>query len=162
MPCNKFMIGDKVIIDLSNITVRPDRLKIGVTAHDADGNLIVGTALTDDRIFKHEIKFKARQYDINTSSPVGSSMDYWMYAYINIYTSYSGPYTSAKDVSKLKNAGMYDSESELVWYFMPEENIGERILTFGIESKRLYLYLDNDITYNVPYWYDTVTLYGGT
>lgn len=42
---NTIYIGDKIVLDLKNDTVRPETLGRGITAYDADGHLITGTAL---------------------------------------------------------------------------------------------------------------------
>lgn len=48
MAVNKVVIntpeGEKVIIDLTGVTVTPEMLAEGVTAYNAAGELIVGTA----------------------------------------------------------------------------------------------------------------------
>lgn len=43
MAVNKIEYGDKVLIDLTSDTVTADKLMNGVTAHKADGTVIVGT-----------------------------------------------------------------------------------------------------------------------
>ena len=44
MAVNKVIYGGIVLIDLTGITVTPEMLAEGITAIDAAGNLIVGTA----------------------------------------------------------------------------------------------------------------------
>jgi len=41
---NKIIFGDEVLINLTDDTVASDKLFKGTTAHDADGNIITGTA----------------------------------------------------------------------------------------------------------------------
>ena len=53
MDVNKVVYGDTTLIDLTNDTVTPETLAKGVTAHAADGSLIVGVMeLTVERIEK--------------------------------------------------------------------------------------------------------------
>lgn len=40
---NKVVIGEKTIVDLTNDTVTPEVLRLGYTAHSADGKPVVGT-----------------------------------------------------------------------------------------------------------------------
>lgn len=44
MPANKIVYAGRVLIDLTGITVTPEMLAEGITAIDAAGNLIIGTA----------------------------------------------------------------------------------------------------------------------
>lgn len=44
MGISKVIYGDRTLIDLTNDTVSPESLLLGETAHDASGELIVGTA----------------------------------------------------------------------------------------------------------------------
>jgi hypothetical protein len=41
---NQIIFGDEILINLTDDTVASDKLFKGVTAHDADGNIITGTA----------------------------------------------------------------------------------------------------------------------
>ena len=43
MAINKVIYGDTALVDLTNDTVTPESLLSGVTAHQADGTLVVGT-----------------------------------------------------------------------------------------------------------------------
>ena len=43
MGTNFVQIGDEVVVDLTTDTVTPDKLALGVTAHDKSGNKITGT-----------------------------------------------------------------------------------------------------------------------
>lgn len=43
MAVNKVVYGEEVLIDLTADTVTADKLLQGITAHDAAGNIIVGT-----------------------------------------------------------------------------------------------------------------------
>lgn len=47
MAKNKVVFGDQVIIDLTADTITPANLDLGVTAHDAGGNVITGTSTKD-------------------------------------------------------------------------------------------------------------------
>ena len=44
MAINKVVYGNNILVDLTSDTVTPDKLKLGTTAHSADGSSIVGTA----------------------------------------------------------------------------------------------------------------------
>ena len=44
MANNKVVYGGRTLIDLTSDTVTPDKLALGVTAHDKSGNKITGTA----------------------------------------------------------------------------------------------------------------------
>lgn len=48
MPISKVTYNGTPLIDLTSDTVTPSDLTEGVTAHDAAGNLIVGTAVRND------------------------------------------------------------------------------------------------------------------
>ena len=43
MAVNRVIYYGKVLVDMSNVTVKPENLKIGETALDASGELITGT-----------------------------------------------------------------------------------------------------------------------
>lgn len=43
MATNKVVLGDEVLMDVSQDTVTPETLAEGATAHNADGEQIVGT-----------------------------------------------------------------------------------------------------------------------
>lgn len=47
MATNKVVFGDETLMDVSKDTVTPETLAEGVTAHNADGEQIVGTMSTD-------------------------------------------------------------------------------------------------------------------
>lgn len=47
MANNKIIYGDKVLIDLTQDTVEPSKLALGVTAHDKSGEIITGTNTFD-------------------------------------------------------------------------------------------------------------------
>lgn len=48
MSVNKVVYNNRALIDLTEDTISPDSLKQGVTAHDAKGDAIVGTASMDE------------------------------------------------------------------------------------------------------------------
>lgn len=45
MAINKVVYGDETLLDLTNDTVTPETLEEGVTAHAANGEIIVGVAI---------------------------------------------------------------------------------------------------------------------
>lgn len=47
MPVSKVVLGGETLIDLTADTITPDKLLLGVTAHNAKGELIVGTLVPD-------------------------------------------------------------------------------------------------------------------
>lgn len=47
MANNKIIYGDQVLIDLTQDTVEPSKLALGVTAHDKSGEIITGTNTFD-------------------------------------------------------------------------------------------------------------------
>lgn len=47
MANNKIIYGDQVLIDLTQDTVEPSKLALGVTAHDKSGDIITGTNTFD-------------------------------------------------------------------------------------------------------------------
>lgn len=48
MPVNEVIYGGETLISLTSDTVTAETLAEGVTAHDASGNLIIGTATVVD------------------------------------------------------------------------------------------------------------------
>lgn len=60
MAVNKVVYGGETLIDLTSDTVTPETLAEGVTAHDAAGNLIIGTMSTaalEARVLELESRF---------------------------------------------------------------------------------------------------------
>ena len=50
MATNKVVYGEDVLMDVSQDTVTPETLAQGVTAHNADGEQIVGTGINADTV----------------------------------------------------------------------------------------------------------------
>lgn len=50
MATNKVVLGAEVLMDVSQDTVTPETLAQGVTAHNADGEQIVGTGVNADTV----------------------------------------------------------------------------------------------------------------
>ena len=56
MGVNKVEYGSSALVDLTGDTVTPESLLSGYTAHDANGNRIVGTASSGVKILTCETK----------------------------------------------------------------------------------------------------------
>lgn len=54
MAISKVNFGDETLVDLTKDTVTPEKLLSGATAHDAKGNLIVGTIATETWVLTYE------------------------------------------------------------------------------------------------------------
>lgn len=50
MATNKVVFGDETLMDVSKDTVTPETLAVGVTAHNKDGDPIVGTGINADTV----------------------------------------------------------------------------------------------------------------
>lgn len=69
MGTSKVVLGDEVLIDLTEDTVTPETLAAGVTAHGANGEPIVGTMVSMDEIDAEKVFFST---DLVTTSAIGN------------------------------------------------------------------------------------------
>lgn len=69
MATNKVVFGDETLMDVSKDTVTPETLAEGVTAHNADGDPIVGTGINADTVDGWHIAVR----DDGTSPPTDTT-----------------------------------------------------------------------------------------
>lgn len=62
MSVNKVVYGGQTLVDLTSDTVTPETLASGVTAHNAKGEVITGTAKTEEEILAALPKWTGGSY----------------------------------------------------------------------------------------------------
>lgn len=94
MPANKIIMntenGEEVLIDLTGDSVTPETLAEGITAHDASGNVIIGTAFGAELVVEETnegVKITATDKNGTTSAIVNDGADgYTPVKYVDYFT----------------------------------------------------------------------------
>lgn len=87
---SKVIINGNTVFDLTGVTVTPDKLAKGVTAHDKSGEKIVGTATAGSTLYD-VVEYTASEIGSSSNNPtaLGTAVDKTYTADPSIYHGYS-------------------------------------------------------------------------